>query len=439
LIHLLAVDRHTVHAQLRVKQIHLVMKRKHVFDHDEISTRESKVECLRHTPSVSVWVTKLHGLHNVLSQAGLGPLLCTYLGADDIFSLPAVSRDCLQFTERLKRMRFLSKRVIAYLSQVHHLEDDFLQTLQDAQGLVSGSAMLQALCPDHAWSVGDVDVFHKILPGDNTDLPEKDARRNAHSDRGPMEHWADEQITDKVTPSLQCDRHYRHIDEMIHIYNYLLAPTNVRLQIITTQRDPMQFIVQCFDFDFLKITFDGRNVVVHKMQAVRTRQSYYFPMANDLHERLTLYRDRICKYRNRGFTIPNVDETERPRTCVVACVGESRPYQDYRIRVQTVWVTPMAFVDGRYVVDATSSILNDVWCICVHIQDMLHIMRDSGAHLYFRPDLESRLASSPYAHFMQISEFLWHYKEPYCREHAERFLQEFKTRFEVFSFPTRTQ
>jgi hypothetical protein len=296
--------------------------------------------------------------------------------------------------------------VIDNLSRVHHLNNDFLQALQEGAGVLSGSALLHACCPSDKWSAGDVDVFHAKLPGDNTHLAHEDPQRNAQSDIGFLEAWAHDHIAEE---DLHSESHYDHLDAIIHVHNYTLLPptstslsesidepcVNTRVQIITTRDNPVAFVEQHFDMDFLKLTFDGHNVTIHNMSSVRTKRSSYHPMTDDLHTKDTLYRERICKYMDRGFTLDNVSFVQALHSCATERHVYSIRIQQVKVRLQhpqaaapctspqqqqqhaAAAVAELHQIVSTDAVGDSATAQDQLWCTYVHIQDVLNLFGGS--------------------------------------------------------------
>jgi hypothetical protein len=268
----------------------------------------------RETSNTMKKVSLLSSLESLLVQPFQGSMFCEYLGATDIFSLRVINHTCWQFSESLRKSKFLTKRVVKYLRQTHHLDETFCILLQTHKGVVSGSDMLRAISPSH-WKSSDIDVYHARLASDTTHLAEGDPARDEHSKVGPIEQWASAQQAAHGADQGHTEMaSYGHIDEIVHFSEYHLS-FGSKLQVITTRDDPLIHISSGYDMDFLKVIFDGRAVTVFHMHAIRTKTSLYRPLMMYLYCQHTRYLERIYKYQQlRDYTLSNVLEVHHERT-----------------------------------------------------------------------------------------------------------------------------
>jgi hypothetical protein len=203
-----------------------------------------------------------------------------FLSAPEVFSLRLCSRACFAVTNAWKVQKLLTGRVRALLSKLLGLDaqglDQFFATLRRHDGVVSGSSLLCALTGD-SWQPRDCNI---LLPGNLATFYafEKELRTlfEVCGECSGTAFAANE-------ISMYCSLEIRH-----------KTGRKWRLTLLLTPEPAAQWILEESEFDFLKNTFDGVDLVVHDMQSVRTRTSVRRASCNQAHCR---------QYTDRGFLI----------------------------------------------------------------------------------------------------------------------------------------
>lgn len=272
----------------------------------------------------------------------------TFHDAGTMFALRRVNRQSFTSTETLRREHHFSNIIRREFHKLG-LSQQFWQALQQDQGQVSGSSLLNILCADQLnWTCGDVDVYTKqngAIPRNPTQDQLYGAVENYCWDRAARltKQYA---IHSSVNVALNEENSYgytrRRLFNYVRTYNLLLDETRAQSEFqhqtrygfweprfATTSNNPMyeavipdpqqmnriqviqidneyqrieQFIGDEFDLDFLKNIFDGKTLIIHHQQAFMQRRSEYHLLCQATAHHL----NRYWKYCRRGFHITGV-------------------------------------------------------------------------------------------------------------------------------------
>lgn len=260
------------------------------------------------------------------------PLFEEFLPSVVLLALPRVNHRWRKHAEQSRRNRVLSRRIEITLENVGH-SLGFRTQLWDSNAVLSGSFLLWAIlgCPSD-WRPHDLDVYRPQWVFDpSACLCEIRVNDTCKCKFSKIENlmWCragcrDDHYSNRCYNSAGFSnaRQYMLIDPEIGVararvthhtdFPFLVFPDvalSVRvvqcmeIQSASNRMGVARWILNNFDLDFLKITYDGKSVIVHDLQSVIHMTSKFTP--NNLILIRSIQSKRIEKYIARGFTISN--------------------------------------------------------------------------------------------------------------------------------------
>lgn len=156
----------------------------------------------------------------------------------------------------------------------------FVRALQSSNGVISGSVLLHAIRDDQHLAGFDIDCFVPCI---------RDQKWN------PLTDYLWEQIG-KDEKRWNGDF---YVEQGIECHTYVLPDNQIKVQVVTVITDPRNHIRGSFDFDCVKMWFDGVDLhieesakVTIKTNTIETELKYKFP---------DIMLKRIIKYHKKGF------------------------------------------------------------------------------------------------------------------------------------------
>lgn len=195
--------------------------------------------------------------------------LACFLPAAELFCLLDTCRTFRVFAERVRRSKLLTQRVMNALK-------NWNVPTPSKDLVLSGSLLLAALNGD-SWTPHDAD-FYTMNP--EARLPQVITvwSRGRHYMAFCADLYKSESIVEVVMAKAQND--LRHI------------------QLIRLNIPPVDHVVNEYDLDFLKNTFDGQQVIIHRKQQFQVRASKPHNASQIKHP-----MHRFAKYVGRGYTV----------------------------------------------------------------------------------------------------------------------------------------
>jgi hypothetical protein len=254
-----------------------------------------------------------------------------FLSAGSVFALRRVCRDMRDMTGLWRHRKILTRRVLAALREVQLDDPRFHAALVASHAMVSGSFVLRAI-EGAAWSAGDVDIYRPTAYDTNTRpyapiegyLWHRVKQRSRRYTEGDYPGLPFDGVRTYQVPMLTDDAAAAAEEEAEVTVAATTASTHgpatpkvdededdewlgpfVSCQVIRHAGAPSKWIPKHFDSKFLCNTFDGKRVVVHHVDAVRTSTSAYLPSMGT-EERHDTHYARIFKYIDRGFHFSNL-------------------------------------------------------------------------------------------------------------------------------------
>lgn len=166
--------------------------------------------------------------------------------------------------------------------------------IQKNQAFIAGSALIHALHLENHWKPNDIDVWTNNIK--NIDI------KNNLLFKKPA---TSEQYTNNEYGSISVHNIKGTIININEIYNY------IHISPVSCVRDK---IINNFDYDFLKASFDGKELIIYNSESILSKKSIcsrsklvmnYLDIEMKKHEKTTFERHqkRVVKYIERGFII----------------------------------------------------------------------------------------------------------------------------------------
>jgi hypothetical protein len=272
--------------------------------------------------------------------------LCIYdfAAADTIFALYETSKYLRNVGEIARNRCILSQRIrVATKAELGH-EDEFWAAMVASESILSGSFLLTAIQGDERWQANDLDIYRfepkrtrtrhedpwdgdrglvmrylypKALEcATNQNYNERmkcrvytyyignDANvlgRDDRMDNTIFTSHTDERLTTVMNPMQSALLVNANAQS---VYPYARTARHHTCQVVGVEKERNETLVQhverCFDLDFLRSAYDGKNLYITRKRSIMTRTSVY-DRSQDYSQEID--QRRIDKYRSRGFTI----------------------------------------------------------------------------------------------------------------------------------------
>ena len=249
--------------------------------------------------------------------------LASFLSFECVLNIKFVSRGGHKYVEYLRSKKIFLKRVLSYVEKIGFNPSIFSQVLKYSKSILSGSFLLSILLNQFFDKDQDLDIFSPYECEDfrfnakNDDnfknekcIPHMDFTKiianNIKSKNGSIPDFYNRYFQNQFTfDDFKQDICYLEMGVRTLPAFYM---NNFKIQhnIVIGERNSLEtkvivrdWIKKEFDFDFLKIIFDGNQLIVYHTNSIQERRSMYCPNRME-HE---FVAKRLLKYTNRGFAL----------------------------------------------------------------------------------------------------------------------------------------
>jgi hypothetical protein len=230
----------------------------------------------------------------ILNNTPLFHYLSTFLCASSILSLHDTNHQCHWLCQQLKSNKIFTQRINNALLARGFDPIQFNQALLQSQCKLSGSFILQSI-NNEPWQANDLDLYYSLNNLNTTYW--------SSMDNYLWEMCGREDHKYIKGHSYMQEAHDCH--SLFHsIHSYRVNPETavqcIRLESQFQNLD--EFITTKYDWDFLKNTFDGQSVTLHRIQSLLHRTSVYHVNSD---QGKLCHIQRILKYQRRGYIALN--------------------------------------------------------------------------------------------------------------------------------------
>lgn len=234
-------------------------------------------------------------------SSDIWPIVARYLCYVDKYSLKLVSKKMHKIKLDFKPI------VINKLGKIIDNADEFCNKLHQYKCIMSGSFILSCLYDEDYFN--DVDLFDKEIA--------QSFENNASHRNGFSEY---------LYKNGKYPYEFKPYEEAYVIRNFNFCGT--KIQHICSLIDPVKYIDLTFDMDICKSYFDGEKLYVKSWDKLFNRKDYIKPngllmqyYSKNVHVE-NLCRDRIEKYRLRGFDIQYHPEYDKIKQYIKEKINE---------------------------------------------------------------------------------------------------------------------
>ena len=165
--------------------------------------------------------------------------------------------------------------------------------IRENKCFIAGSALIHSLHLEHKWKPNDIDIWTTDIKKFTVQNKRKTSETYAHTGHGSISVY---NIEDTII----------NVNEI-----YCFDTSKIFIKIGDNVKDK---IINGFDYDFLKASFDGKELIIYKPENVFLKKSMCesscfridsdtYTMANYERKMFERHRLRVEKYLKRGFTI----------------------------------------------------------------------------------------------------------------------------------------
>ena len=234
----------------------------------------------------------------------------SFLCFETIFKIKLVSRDGHKYVEYLRSKNIFRTRVLLYLEKIGFTCSSFCEALKYSKSVISGSFLLSIILNQFFGKDQDLDIFSPSEFDDSRFHLKKEnvishirftkiIADGIKSKTGSIPEFYSRYFQNQITmDDFPQDLGYTEMG-VRSLPAFYMNNFKIQHNIVNGTQNLHDWIQKEFDFDFLKIIFDGNQFIIYHANSVVERKSMYCPNRMEFE----FVNKRTVKYTNRGFSL----------------------------------------------------------------------------------------------------------------------------------------